>query len=83
MAATHTIALSEDLYELLVRESKRRGVGPDALASEFVRQELTARAGGDLAVALRKLAELRERLPEIDGLALARAARVELERRAA
>lgn len=79
MAASvaHTIQLLEDSYELLVREARRRGVEPDALANELLRADLAA-GEGDLESALAALAQLRERLPEIDGLALARAARVEL-----
>jgi len=84
MAASvvHTIQLPEDSYELLVREARRRGVEPDALANELLRADLAA-AESDLESALAAIAELRERLPAIDGLAVARAARVELERRVA
>ncbi len=82
MAAANTIQLAQDSYELLLRESRRRGVAPDALANELLRTDLAA-AAGDLEVALAGLAELRERLPEVDGLALARAARSELEQRVA
>lgn len=81
-SVAHTIQLLEDSYELLVREARRRGVEPDALANELLRADLAA-GESDLESALAALAQLRERLPEIDGLALARAARVELERRAA
>jgi len=52
----------------------------DALADELVRADL-AHAGGDLESALADLAALRKRLPPIDGAALAREARGELERR--
>lgn len=81
-SAAHTIQLPERSYELLRREADRRGVKPDVLADELLRADL-APAGGDLEAALAALAELRERLPEIDGLALAHEARVELERRTA
>ncbi len=82
MAAVNTIQLAQDSYELLVRESRRRGVEPDALADELLRTDLAV-AGDDLEVALAGLAQLRERLPEVDGLALAREARSELEQRVA
>jgi len=57
-------------------------MAPDALANELLQHELVA-PEGDLDRALDELGELRERLPKIDGLALARAARDALERRAA
>jgi len=82
VAANRTVELSEESYDLLVRESERRGMAPDALADELVQHEL-APAVKDLAEALSALAQLRERLPKIDGLALARTARDELERRVA
>lgn len=83
MVAVNTIQLAQDSYELLVRESRRRGVEPDALADELLRTDLAAAVGGDLEVALAGLAQLRERLGEVDGVAVARAARGELEQRVA
>jgi hypothetical protein len=65
---------------LLLQEASRRGVEPDALADELVRADLGA-STSDLESALAGLAELRMRLPDIDGLVLAREARTELERR--
>ncbi len=67
-------------YDLLLQEASRRGVEPDALADELVRADLGAGAG-DLESALAGLVELRARLPDIDGVMLAREARTELERR--
>ncbi len=69
-------------YDLLQQEASRRGIEPDALADELLRTDLGASAG-DLQSALAGLAELRTRLPNIDGVALAREARTELERRGA
>lgn len=82
MAANRTIELAEEPFELLVRESERRGVAPGALASQLLQANL-AGATEDLDRALGGLAALREHLPSIDGLALARAARSELDQRAA
>ncbi len=67
-------------YDLLLQEASRRGVEPDALADELVRADLGVNAG-DLESALAGLSELRTRLPDIDGMVLAREARTELERR--
>jgi hypothetical protein len=75
-----TVRLPQASYDLLLQEANRRGVEPDALADELVRADLTASAG-DLESALAGLAELRTRLPDIDGVMLAREARTELERR--
>lgn len=82
IVATRAIHLPQASYELLRREASRRGVQPDALADELVRADLGQRHG-DLESALAGLAELRERLPPIDGVALAHHARAELERRGA
>ncbi len=81
-SAARTITLAEDSYALLAREAQRRGIDPDALAGELLRADL-ASAQGDLENALTGLAGLRDRLGEIDGLALACDARGELERRVA
>lgn len=56
---------------------------PDALADELVCAKLGAVAQGDLDSALAGLAELRAGLPDIDGVALAREARRDLEPRGA
>lgn len=77
-----TIRLPQASYDLLLQEANRRGVEPDALADELVRTDLGASAG-DLQGALEGLAELRLQLPNIDGVALAREARTELEHRGA
>jgi hypothetical protein len=75
------VRLPAESYELLEREAKRRGVEPDALADELLRADLARPADGDLDTALARLAEFRSRLPDIDGVALAREARSELEQR--
>ncbi len=77
-----TIRLPQTSYELLQQEASRRGIEPDALADELLRFDLGA-GTGDLQGALAGLAELRTRLPNIDGVALAREARSELEHRGA
>lgn len=76
-----TVRLTPDSYELLEQEARRRGTDPDALADELLRSDLAAAAPGDLEAALAGLAEFRAGLPEIDGVALAREARRELEER--
>jgi hypothetical protein len=76
-----TIKLPEDSYALLAAEAQRRGIEPDAVADELVRADLGTSGVGRLDAALEDLAQLRERLPEIDGVVLARDARAELERR--
>jgi uncharacterized protein HemY len=75
-----TIRLPQTSYELLQQEANRRGIEPDALADELLRTDLEANTG-DLPNALAGLAELRTRLPNIDGIKLAREARAELEHR--
>jgi hypothetical protein len=82
VAADRSIELSQQSYDLLVRESERRGIAPEALADELVQHELAV-SNGDLDRALTALAQLRQRLPEIDALALTRAARDELDQRSA
>jgi hypothetical protein len=77
-----TIRLPQASYDLLLQEANRRGVEPDALTDELVRTDLGANTG-DLQGALAGLAELRTRLPDIDGVALAREARTQLEHRGA
>jgi hypothetical protein len=75
-----TVRLPQASYDLLLQEASRRGVEPNALADELVRAALGA-STADLESALAGLAELRTRLPDIDGVVLAREARTELERR--
>jgi hypothetical protein len=77
------VRLQATSYELLQREARRRGIDPDALADELVRTKLEGVANGDLDAALAGLAELRAGLPDIDGVALAREARRDLEQRGA
>jgi hypothetical protein len=79
---TRVVRLGDESYELLLSEARRRGVEPDVLADELLRADL-APAEGDLEQALAGLAELRERLPEIDAVALLRESRADLERRSA
>jgi hypothetical protein len=79
--ATRTIHLPESSYALLTAEAQRRGLNPDALADELVRADLAAPGEQDLEATLKSLAELRAKLPEIDGIVLARDARAQLERR--
>lgn len=79
--ATRTIHLPEGSYALLTAEAQRRGLDPDALADELVRADLAARGEQNLEAILKSLAEFRAKLPEIDGIVLARDARAQLERR--
>jgi len=79
--ATRTIHLPESSYALLTAEARRRGLDPDKLADELVRSDLAAPSEQDLEATLGSLAELRAKLPEIDGIVLARDARAQLERR--
>lgn len=76
-----TIRLTPGFYDRLKEEARRRGTEPDVLAEELLRADLGGEADGNLDSALAGLAELRARLPEIDGLALAHEARRELENR--
>lgn len=78
-----TVRLTSASYELLAQEARRRGIDADALADELLRGDLGARAGEDLEAVLTLSDELRARLPEIDGVALAREARRELDGRPA
>jgi hypothetical protein len=77
-----TIELQPDAYDLVVREAERRGVEPDALVDELVRNDL-GHGNGDLNAALDALAEFRAGLPPIDAVALVREGRDELEARGA
>jgi hypothetical protein len=79
--ATRTIHLPESSYALLTAEARRRGLDPDELADELVHSDLAAPSEQDLEATLGRLAELRAKLPEIDGIVLAGDARAQLERR--
>src|SRR5580700_8128244 len=79
LMATRTIHLPESSYALLSAEAQRRGLDPDELADELVRVDLSAYDEQDLEATLKSLAEFRAKLPEIDGIVLARNARVQLE----
>lgn len=81
LMATRTIHLPESSYELLSAEVQRRGLAPDALADELLRTDLATSDGEDLDATLQSLAELTARLPEIDGVLLARDTRAQLEQR--
>ena len=81
LMATRAIHLPESSYALLSAEAQRRGLDPDALADELLRTDLATSNGQDLDATLQSLAELRARLPEIDGVVLARDARAQLEQR--
>lgn len=81
--SAHTVRLQPDAYELVVREAERRGVEPDDLVDEIVRADLGRLNEGDLEETLRRATALRSTLPPIDGVALAREARAELEQRGA
>jgi hypothetical protein len=50
---------------------------------EIIRADLAITDGGDLMATLRKAPDLRSTLPRLDGVALARAARADLEARGA
>ena len=76
-----TVRLTPTSYDLLEQEARRRGTEPDTLADELLRGDLGAGAGEDLDAVLARSDELRARLPEIDGVALAREARRELDDR--
>ncbi len=79
----HIVRLQSDAYELVVREAERRGVEPDELVDEIVRTDLGKLNETDLEATLRRAAEFRSTLPPIDGVALAREARDDLEQRGA
>ncbi|MDQ3678362.1 MAG: hypothetical protein M3401_16450 [Actinomycetota bacterium] len=79
----HTIELAPDAFDLVSREAQRRGVSPDQVVEEIVRTDLAADDGGDLAAALRRAADVRATLSRLDGVALAREARADLEARGA
>jgi hypothetical protein len=76
-----TIKLAQDAYELLSREAARRGVEPDELAESLLLEDLSRARWDGFDDAMAVLAELRGRLPEIDGLSLARDARAALDAR--
>lgn len=81
--SAHTVRLHPDAYELVVREAERRGVEPNELVDELVRADLGRLTDGNLEATLRRAAQLRAKVPPIDGVALAREARAELEDRGA
>ncbi len=80
-ARDRRIKLADDAYELLRLEAARRGVEPDELAEDLLREDLMQARWDGFDDALAEIANLRGRLPEIDGLSLAREARAELDAR--
>lgn len=76
-----TIKLGDDAYELLRLEAARRGVEPDELAENLLREDLMRGRWDGFDDALAELAELRGRLPAIDGVSLAGDVRAELDAR--
>lgn len=76
-----TIKLADDAYELLRLEAARRGVEPDELAEDLLREDLLQARWDGFDDALAALAELRGRLPAIDGVSLAGDVRAELDAR--
>jgi hypothetical protein len=56
----------------------RRGVEPDELAADLLREDLMQAQWDGFDDALAQLADLRGRLPEIDGVSLADEVRAEL-----
>jgi hypothetical protein len=76
------IRLPETTYELLLREAGRQGIQPASLIDELLRADLSEKPG-DLESVLTELADLRAGLPRIDGVALTRKARDQLQRRGA
>ena len=80
---SHTVELQPDSYALVEREAERRGVRPDALVDDLVRNDLSPPPSSDLDDLLRRAAEFRAMLPPIDAVALARESRDELEARSA
>jgi hypothetical protein len=79
---SHTIELAPDAFDLVSREARRRGVSPDQVVEEIIRTDL-ATTDGNLVAALRRAADFRSTLPRLDGVALAREARADLEVRGA
>ena len=77
------IELQPDAYALVQREAERRGVAPEQVVDEMVRADLARPAKIDLDLVLRRAAALRAKLPPMDGVALARASRADLEARGA
>jgi hypothetical protein len=80
---SHTIELAPDAFDLVSREARRRGVSPGQVVEEIIRTDLAITDGGNLMAALRRAADLRSTLPHLDGVALAREARADLEARGA
>lgn len=81
LMAPRTIRLPESSYALLSAEARHCGLDPDALADELLHTDFATSDGQDLDATLQRLAELRTRPPEIDGVVLARDARAQFEQR--
>jgi len=80
---SRAIELRPDAYALVQREAERRGVAPEQVVDEMVRADLAKPDVVDLDLVLRRAAALRAKLPPMDGVALARASRADLEVRGA
>jgi hypothetical protein len=75
------IHVPSDAYDRLEREAGRRGVQPDALATELLVAELGP-ASSDLDSILADLADVRSRVRgPVDAVAVVREGREELEQR--
>ena len=81
---TITVRLVAEDLERLATEAARRGLTPDSLAAELLHEKLQADREDKLAnarQALEQLRQFRESSPTLDGVALVREGRDELEHR--
>lgn len=84
-----TIHLDDDDYKRLEAEARRKGLEPGVLVESYVHgalgrdQDQVAQRKQRALDALERLARLRDGLPEIDAVQVARESREELERRSA
>lgn len=80
---SRTIRLDPASYELLAAEARRRGISPDEVAGELMRERLAG--AGDVTERMRSAlttaAAVRASMPPIDGVELARRSREQLEGR--
>jgi hypothetical protein len=79
--ATESRAIELQPCALVQREAQRRGVAPEQVVDEMMRADLAQPKPVDLDLLLRQAAELRAKLPPMDGVALARDSRADLEER--
>jgi hypothetical protein len=80
---SRAIELRPGAYALVKREADRRGVAPEQVVDEMVRADLTKPDVVDLDLVLHRAVALRAKLPPMDGVALARESRADLEVRGA